>query len=117
MFRKNRIIVHVVWFFIVGFFLITPIKLSTSAFAGFVCCQLPSHENHEVCASSTGNCEEILGGTVCGNIPDLLCTFDEQPCSCTPQIPTLNRWGKIITIAVIGSFAVIGLIIMRRRSQ
>lgn len=117
MFRENRILVFVVWYCIVGFFLITPIQVSTSALAGFVCCQLPSHENHEVCASSTGNCEETLGGTICGNIPDLSCTFEEQPCSCTPQIPTFNQWGKIITIAVIGLFAVVALIIIRRRSQ
>jgi hypothetical protein len=33
-----------------------------------------------------------------------------------PQIPTLNQWGKIITIAVVGLFAVIGLFAMRRRN-
>jgi hypothetical protein len=108
MMYKNQLIVFVVSFLIVGFLILSNLETSFAGVGQVVaCCQetasscfdasnQPCLEQdfrlNEICNVSTGQCEPIR------------------------PIPTLNQWGKIITIAVIGLFALIGLIIMRRRS-
>jgi hypothetical protein len=108
MISKNQVLVFVGLFLIAGFLILS--RLETS-FAGvgqvIACCQetasscfdasnepclVQDFRLNEICNEQTGQCEPI------------------QP------IPTLNQWGMIVMTGVLGLFAFIAIIAMRRRS-
>lgn len=124
MINKSQVIVFVASFFIGGLFLLSLLRLSIPAYAGScppqgcVCCDENDFAQTPVCADSLGDCNTLLMGTVCESDDAVQCVDALSPCTCIspPQIPTLNEWGTIIIAGMLGLFAVIGLIAMRRGS-
>lgn len=56
-----------------------------------------------------------VGNNMSSFFPDQGFMCVGNSCVSPPPIPTLNQWGKIITMVVIGLFALIGVFAMRRR--
>lgn len=70
------------------------------------------------CVISSGNCQNDEDFDLCNGtgIAWYLSTDCSEVSLCRTLIPTLNQGGKIITIAIIGLFAVIAIFAMSRRN-
>lgn len=115
MINMSQLIFFVVSLMISGLFLFsTPQEaLSGSDPGPPPCCDVPDQRS---CFSGVDeeSYELGFGGDF---YPDRPCVGEEGGnAACVAPIPTLNQWGKITTIAVIGLFAVIGIFAMRRRN-
>lgn len=129
MINKKQIIALVVWILVVGFFVLS---ISEAGFSGESvpggppCCSAETSvgSGENACVGGEGaelECEpDNCGSRSCTFYADRICIFTGEDsigaCVPPPQIPTINQWGKIITIAVIGLFALIGIFAMRRRT-
>ena len=114
MISKNQILVFISSFLIAGFFLLSTPEAGVCGI-GTVCCRLEITDLSGRCRLDANECATPFEGTVCES--GLECTRG-NPCECPPPpIPTLNQWGMIIMVGLLGLFALIALRIMRRRNE